>query len=56
MNYAKRKGLEIINLSAEKDEPPYVMTKEKEKNIIKNSSWKQECNQFFSVEEIKLCR
>ena len=35
MNYAKRKGLEIINLYDEKDEPTYVMTKKKEKNIIK---------------------
>lgn len=35
MNNAKRKGLEIINLYDEKDEPTYSMTKKK-KIIIKN--------------------
>lgn len=34
MNYAKRKGLEIINLYDEKDDPTYGMTKE-EKNYYK---------------------
>ena len=34
MNYAKRKGLKIINLYDEKDEPTYGMTKEKKINTI----------------------
>ena len=36
MNYAKRKGLEIINLYDEKNDPTYGMTKKK--NTIKNYS------------------
>lgn len=36
MNYAKRKGLEIMNLYDEKDDPTYGMTKEEKKIIIKN--------------------
>ena len=35
MNYAKRKGLEIINLYDEKDEPTYVMTKEEKEDYYK---------------------
>ena len=35
MNYAKRKGLEIINLYDEKDEPTYGMTKEEKEDYYK---------------------
>lgn len=35
MNYAKRKGLEIINLYNEKDEPAYGMTKEEKEDYYK---------------------
>lgn len=35
MNNAKRKGLEIINLYDEKDEPTYSMTKEKKEDYYK---------------------
>lgn len=35
MNYAKRKGLEIINLYDEKDEPTYVITKEEKEDYYK---------------------
>ena len=35
MNYAKRKGLEIINLYGEKDEPTYSMTKEEKEEYYK---------------------
>jgi hypothetical protein len=34
MNYAKRKGLEIINLYDEKDDPTYGMTKEEKENYF----------------------
>ena len=36
MNYAKRKGLEIINLYDEKDEPTYGMTTEQKKAYYEN--------------------
>ena len=36
MNYAKRKGLEIINLFDEKDDPTYSMTKEQMEEYYKN--------------------
>lgn len=36
LNYAKRKGLEIINLFDEKDNPTYGMTKEEKENYYKN--------------------
>lgn len=35
MNYAKRKGLEIINLYDEKDNPTYGMTKEEKEDYYK---------------------
>ena len=35
MNYAKRKGLEIINLYDEKDDPTYGMTKEEKEEYYK---------------------
>ena len=36
MNYAKRKGLKIINLYDEKNEPTYDMTKEEKEEYYKN--------------------
>ena len=36
MNYAKRKGLKIINLYNEQDEPTYSMTKEEKEEYYKN--------------------
>lgn len=36
MNYAKRKGLEIINIYDEKDEPTHSMTKEERKEYYNN--------------------
>ena len=36
MNYAKRKGLKIINLYNEKDEPTYGMTKEEKDKYYTN--------------------
>ena len=36
MNYAKRKGLEIINLYDEKDDPTYGMKEEKKKEYLDN--------------------
>ena len=36
MNYAKRKGLEIINLYDEKNEPTYGMTKKQKEEYYKN--------------------
>jgi len=35
MNYAKRKGLKIINLYNEQDEPTYGMTKEERAKYYK---------------------
>ena len=35
MNYAKRKGLEIINIFDEKDDPTYGMTKEEKEDYYK---------------------
>jgi hypothetical protein len=37
MNYAKRKGLKIINLYHEEDEPTYSMTKEEYMNVLKQN-------------------
>ena len=36
MNYAKRKGLKIINLCSEQDEPTYGITKEQREEYYKN--------------------
>lgn len=36
MNYAKRKGLKIVNLYREEDEPTYGMTKEEKKKYYEN--------------------
>lgn len=35
MNYAKRKGLEIINIFDKKDDPTYGMTKEEKEDYYK---------------------
>ena len=40
MNYAKRKGLKIINLYEEKDDPTYGMTKEEMKEYY-NKIWEK---------------
>lgn len=36
MNYAKRKGLKIINLYKETDEPTYGMTEEQKREYYNN--------------------
>ena len=47
MNYAKRKGLEIINLNNEQDEPTYGMTKEEKEDYYKNLFEHKECLTFY---------
>ena len=45
MNYAKRKGLKIINLYNEQNEPTYGMTKEQKEEYYKNlfANYKKTC-------------